>query len=327
LEILMLERLVPEAQAWLAARHQLACRPELADDLPALRKQLYNVQSAVLPPKVALTRELLDFAPVLRAVARTHDDTEDTDLEACRDRRVRVIVASNAHVRANAEFLLASLLSLFRRGIGGDRAGGNAPGRELHRSVVGLLGLAPTAHALSLMLEALGAKLIGYDPAVQQTASTWQGLRVQPVSLQELVARSDAVAVQVLYAPRYQGLIDDQVLAPCKPGQVWVSTTRCSLFEPQALAQALTDGRIEAALLDNAERGFAAPGSPLHGLPNLLLTPRLGSHTRESRARASWYVARRLHDTLSRPRSGTSEFDQLISAPIGLDADSGYGKR
>jgi D-3-phosphoglycerate dehydrogenase len=81
-------------------------------------------------------------------------------------------------------------------------------------------------------------------------------------------------------------------------------------------------------MLDGAEAGFASKGSPLHEAANLFLTPRLGSHTRESRLRASWYVAHRLHETLSSSR--TSTLDQPPSAPMGLHAagdrhDSGGG--
>jgi len=322
LEILLLERLVPEAQAWLEARHQVAYRPELAQDPIALRKQLYNVRALVLPRKLAVTREFLDFAPVLRALARMHEGTDNTDLEACRERRIRVLQAVNAHVRSNAEYLLASLLLLYRRAIGsalkGDR---NAPatlGRELHGSTVGILGLAPSAHALAMMLDALGAKLIGYDPAVHNSASTWQRLRIQPVGLQELMAHADAVTVQVLYASRYRGFVNDKVLAHCKPGQLWVGTTRSDLFDAEALGRALADGRIGAAMLDGAEAGFAASGTPLHGQRNLHLTPRLGSYTRESRVRASWYVAQRLHETLTSPRH--SGFDSILSGAMGLDS-------
>mgnify|MGYP001627290539 CR=1 FL=1 len=321
MEILLLERLVPEAHAWLEARHQVAYRPELAADPAALRKQLYNVQALVLPRKIAVTREFLDFAPVLRAVARMHVGTDNTDLEACRERRVRVLQAINAHVRSNAEFMLASLLLLYRRGIGatlrGERHAPGTVGREIHGSTVGILGLAPSAHALAIMLDALGAKLIGYDPAVHGTASIWQRLKIQPVTLPELLAQSDSVAVQVLYASRYQHFVNANVLAHCKPGQVWVGTTRSALFEPDALAAALKDGRIEAAILDGAENGFASRGGPLHELSNLYLTPRLGSLTRESRQRASWYVAQRLHETLAAPRN--SGFDTILSAPMGLD--------
>lgn len=317
MDILLVERLVPEALAWLQERHSIDPRPELASDPSALRKAIYNTQAVVLPRKVVVTQEFLDFAPRLRAVARMHVGTDNTDLEACRERDVRVIHASTANVRSNAEYLLAAILSLYRRGIGsalaGDRHAELRVGRELHNSTVGILGLAPTAHTLALMLHSLGVKLIGYDPAVHHTAPIWNRLHIQPVGLQELMAQSDAVSVQVMYASRYQGFINDKLLAYCKPGQVWVGISRSQLFDPGAFARALGDGRIDAAMLDGAETGFASKGSPLHECDNLFLTPRLGSHTREARLRASWYVAHRLHETLSAPKSGGFE-----SVPTGM---------
>lgn len=323
MDILLLERLVPEALTWLEARHSVETRPELAADASALRKAVYKAHAVVLPRKVVVTSEFLDFAPLLKCVARMHVGTDNTDLEACRERRIRVIQASTANVRANAEYLLASLLLLLRRGIGasliGDRHADIRLGRELNGSIVGIFGLAPTAHTLALMLHGLGAKLIGYDPAVHHTAPIWARLQVQPVSLQELMAHSDAVSVQVMYASRYQGFINDKMLAHCKPGQLWVGISRSQLFDARALAQALLDGRIEACMLDGAEAGFASKGTPLHEVTNLFLTPRLGSHTRESRLRASWYVAHRVHESLTSPRLGS--LHQVPSAPMGLEMD------
>ncbi|GAB3768664.1 hypothetical protein GCM10028796_32560 [Ramlibacter monticola] len=323
MEILLLERLAPDAQAWLQARHRVGFRPELAEDAGALRRELYNVQALVLPRKIVVTREMLDFSPVLRAVARLHVGTENTDLEACRDHRIRVIQGRHAHVRSNAEYLLASLLLLMRRGIGaalkGERDAPPLMGRELHGSVVGILGLAPAAHALAMMLHGLGARLIGYDPAVHHTASVWHRLHIEPVGLQEMLSMADAVSVQVLYASRFQGFLNEKVLAHCKPGQLWVATTRSRIFDPNAFAQALKDGRIEAAMLDGAEAGFAGKGTPLADLPNLYLTPRIGSLTHESRLRASWYVAQKLHETLTTPRS--TGLDTILSGPVPLDDD------
>ena len=89
-----------------------------------------------------------------------------------------------------------------------------------------------------------------------------------------------------------------------------------ALFDPKALAKALTDGRIEACMLDGAAPGFAAPGTPLHELKNLFLTPRLGSQTRESRQRASWYVVHRIHETLTAPKGS---LDSIYSGPVDLD--------
>jgi phosphoglycerate dehydrogenase-like enzyme len=324
-DILLLERLVPEALAWLEARHSVETRPELAGDPSALRKAVYKAQAVVLPRKIQVTREFLDFAPLLKAVARMHVGTDNTDLEACRERKVRVIQATTANVRSNAEYLLGSLLLLYRRGIGssliGDRHADIRIGRELNGSVVGIFGLAPTAHTLALMLHSLGAKLVGYDPAVHHTAPIWSRLSIQPLSLSEMLSQADAISVQMMYASRYEGFINHKVLAHCKPGQVWVGTSRSHLFDVEALAAALTDGRIEACMLDGAEAGFASKGTPLHELNNLFLTPRIGSHTRESRLRASWYVAHRVHETLAAPR--VSGLDQLSSGSAPLESGEG----
>jgi len=320
LEILLVEELAPEAREWLAERHAVEYRPDLVNDPSALRKSVYKTRALVLPRKLPVNREFLDFAPLLNAVARLHVSTDNTDLEACRDRRVRVIQPSTASVRSNAEYLLGALLLLMRQGIGLSFAGQrHAPpliGQELTGSLIGMLGLAPTAHTFTGMLRALGVKMIGYDPAVHHTAPIWQRLQVQPVSARELMAHADAVCVTVLYASRYRGLINEQMLAHCKPGQIWVGTTRSQLFDAQALSEALQDGRIHACMLDGAEEGFASKGTPLHALDNLYLTPRLGAHTHQARLRASWYVAHRIHETLTLPRS--TGFDEIRSVPAPL---------
>lgn len=297
--------MVPEALAWLRQRHPVAVRPELGADPGALRRALYNTRALLLPRKVVVTREMLDFAPVLRAVARLHGGSDNTDLEACRERGVHVIETSAAGVRANAEFLLASLLMLLRRGmalsLAGQRHAEAALGRELNGSVVGLVGLGPVAHVLAPMLRGLGARLVGYDPAQPAGAPVWERLKVRAVSLPQLLAQADAVSVQVRFAARDQGFFNDAVLAHCRPGQLWVGLSRSSLFEAHALARALTDGRIEACVLDGAEAGFASRGSPLHEAQNLHLTPRLGTYTRQAQARAGWLVARGMHEALARP--------------------------
>ena len=70
------------------------------------------------------------------------------------------------------------------------------------------------------------------------------------------------------------------------------------------LVGGLRDGRIEACILDGAEVNFTGEGSPLNGLKNLFITPRLGSHTREARLRSSWYVAYRMHEAISADQRG-----------------------
>lgn len=313
--------------AWLEARHGVESCVDVGDDPQAIRKLIYRAEGLVLPRKTVVTRDFLDFAPRLKAIARLHGGTDNTDLEACRERGVRVIHASTANVRANAEYLLGALLMLYRRGIvstlAGDRHAEPRLGRELYGSTVGLLGLAPTAHTLAGLLTAMGVRVVGYDPAIHHTAPIWRQLRVQPLPLTDMLAQADAVSVQVIYASRFKGFIGEKLLEHCKPGQLWVGISRSSLFDPQALADALGDGRISAAVLDGAEAGFASRGSPLHDCENLFLTPRLGSHTRESRQRASWYVVHRMHETLSAPRPSGYQSDFAPSASFDVSGEIG----
>jgi D-3-phosphoglycerate dehydrogenase len=320
-DILLLDALVPEAMAWLETRHGVQYRPELADDMVALRKAAYKSRGIVFPRQTVVTREFLDFMPKLKAVGRLHVGTDNTDLEACRERGIKVIHASSANVRSNAEYLLSSLLLLYRRGVVSALMGRRHPstqmGRELHGNTVGILGLAPTAHTLAGMLTGLGVRLIGYDPAVHHTAPIWERLRIQPVTLTELVSQADAVSVQMLYAERFRSFVNDKLLAACKHGQLWVGISRSALFDETALAAALCDGRIEACILDGSESNFTAADSPVQGLKNLFITPRLGSHTREARLRSSWFVAHRMHEAIlaGQPRGP----DSVTSAPMDFE--------
>lgn len=320
MDILLLDALVPEAMAWLETRHSVEYRPEFIDDLVSLRQAAYKTKGIVFPRQTVVTREFLDFLPKLKAVGRLHVGTDNTDLEACKERDIKVIHASSANVRSNAEYLLSCLLVLYRRGVVSALMGRRHPsaqmGRELSGSTVGILGLAPTAHTLAGMLNSLGVRLIGYDPAVHHTAPIWERLRIQPVTLPELMGQADAVSVQMLYASRFRGFVNSKLLAACKRNQLWVGISRSELFDAGALAAALSDGRIEACILDGADASFLGDESPLKGLKNLFITPRLGSHTREARLRSSWYVVHRMHEAIGPHTSGV---DQLPCAPMDLD--------
>ena len=167
MEVLLVDPLVPEAMTWLQERHEVSFKPELADDPIELRKHTYKTRAIVLPPHVVVSKEFLDFSPKLQVVARMQVSSDNTDLDACARRNVRVVQARSATVRSNAEYLLYGLLMLYRRGMVSALLGRKLSqvrmGRELAGSTVGLLGLAPVAHTLAPMLKSLGVRLLGYD--------------------------------------------------------------------------------------------------------------------------------------------------------------------
>ena len=150
--------------AWLEARHSVLYRPQLALDERALRHSTDRVRAIVVPSRVAINQDFLDFAPVLEVVARLQVGTDNIDLESCRDRGIKVLQARSANFRANAEFLVGALLLLYRQNmlsalvskpvppsVLGARTVPNEVSkytpldREINGSTIGLLGIGPAA--------------------------------------------------------------------------------------------------------------------------------------------------------------------------------------
>lgn len=320
MEIVLLEDLAVDARQWLAARHQVDFRPELQHDPLALRRRLYKTEALVVPPSLRITSELLDFAPKLVVIGRIYEGADNIDFEACQRRRVRVVQASTATARATAEFMLGSLLSLFRPRAYASANGASVPpmrpGREINDSVIGLFGLSPPAQMLAPMLLAMGARVVGYEPALHRSSELWSRLGVQPLAINDMLQTADAVAMQIVYVSRYHGLVGERLLSACKPGQLWACASRASIFDLQALAQTLRSGRIAALNLDSDDPVLANPENPLQGLPNLQITARVAPRTQESWLRGSWFLADRLHETLQTITRNDAWGGGVVSAPI-----------
>jgi (S)-sulfolactate dehydrogenase len=72
------------------------------------------------------------------------------------------------------------------------------------------------------------------------------------------------------------------------------------VVDETALAAALREGRLAGAMLDVFEQEPLAAGSPLAGIPNLVLTPHIAGVTRESNVRVSSVTARNVRAVLER---------------------------
>ena len=312
MDILIVEPLEPEALEWLSVRHSVRYAPELADDPRLFRQMLYSVRSLIIPPSVALDAFTVQSAPMLRAVGRLSSGAENIDVEACTRAGIEVVRPLTASATAEAEFLIGALLQLLRRvPVVNDE--GLLVGRELGACTIGVVGLTATAKPLIPLLNAFGARVVGYDPALHANDAAWPRAGIQPVGLRDLFECSDGVCVLLTYYTRYRGLLGERFLEQCKANQVLVSLAHSSLFDERALAQALGAGRMAAAWFDSMEPGMLGPGRPLHPLIDALqITPRVAGTTRESRQRSAWAVARRIHELLAR---GTPRGDFNSTTP------------
>jgi D-3-phosphoglycerate dehydrogenase / 2-oxoglutarate reductase len=293
MDVLIVESIEPEVLHWLEARHSTRYAPQLERDPFALRQALFNARALLMPSSVALDAQALHFAPVLRAVGCLGAGVENLDLSACARKGIEVVRTGSASAAAEAEFAIGAMLQLLRR-VPVRANDGQLVGRELGGTSVGLLGMSSAARPLAGLLEAFGARVLGYDPALHRSDGMWARWKIEPTGLRELFESSDVVCVLLSYFTRYKGLLGER-----QPGQVLVNLARSSLFDEHALAEVLNSGRMAAAWFDSVEPGLLEPGRPLFTVANFQATPRVAGVTREARVRGAWAVARRIDEILS----------------------------
>ena len=99
---------------------------------------------------------------------------------------------------------------------------------------------------------------------------------LQKVSLETLLAESDAIVLAPSLNPTSRNIINRETLAQVKPGVTLVNIARGGLVDESALAEALKDGRVGYAALDvRADEPPNPDNDPLTGLPNLIVTPHI----------------------------------------------------
>ena len=298
MDVLIVDTVEPEVLGWLAARHSVHSDPSLARNPAALRRELADARAVIVPASVTLDAQALRQASRLRCIGRLSPNVDNIDVASCSAHGIEIVRPSSAATVAEAEFAVGALLQMLRR-VPVISPDGLLVGRELGGSMVGIIGLNSTAHALAELLRAFGSRVVGYDPGLHATDPMWARVKVAPMGLRELMQQCDAVVVLLNYFSRYRGLLGERYLLDCHPDQVLVNLSSALILEENALAESLTSGRMAAAWLDSVEPGMIGPGRPLHHIDSLQITPRVSSTTLESHLRAAWDVARRLDDVLS----------------------------
>jgi D-3-phosphoglycerate dehydrogenase len=261
--------------------------------LPALR----DADAILIRSATTIDAEALSAAPVLKVVARAGIGLDNVDVPAATARGVLVVNAPQSNIVTAAEHALALLLAVARNIPAADaslRAGewkrSRYTGVELADKTVGVVGLGRIGQLFAARVAAFGTVVIAYDPYLQPVRAAAMG--VQLVDLATLLATSDVISIHLPRNPETLGLIGAAELATVKPGVLIVNAARGGLIDEQALADALTDGRVAGAGIDVYVKEPLPADSPLRSAPNTVLTPHLGASTTEAQDKAGIAVAR-----------------------------------
>lgn len=285
----------------LQARFDVDYRPRLVDDLAALEAALPRADAWIVRNRTPVRGALLRAAARVRVVGRLGIGLDNIDVAECAARRIEVIPATGANAESVAEYVVTAALMLLRGAYFSTRAveAGTWPrqtlsqGREAAGKVIGIVGYGSIGQLTARKAEALGMKVVSYDPLVASPSQR---------TLDALLAESDVVSLHIPLTPQTRGLLSRERLSLMRRDAVLVNTARGGIVDEAALASMLRDGRLGGAALDVFEHEPLGAGSPLVGAPRLLLTPHIAGVTLESNERVSALIAERVADALGRTR-------------------------
>lgn len=227
---------------------------------------------------------LMDAAPRLRIIAKHGVGVDNIDVAAATARGIVVTTAPSANDQAVADLTLALLLSLLRR-IPEANASVKAGrwerflGCGLSGKVMGILGLGRIGQNVARRAKGFGVELIGVDPLWPEEAARDIGIRrVEP---NELFAQADIISLHAPLTPETTGLIGEAAIAAMKPGVWIVNTSRGKVVDEKVMYEALRSGHVAGYATDVFE-SEPPVGNLLLALPNVVATPHMGTHTRES---------------------------------------------
>ena len=261
-----------------------------------------------------VTREMIMSAPHLQLVANFGVGFNNIDLDACRERGIRVTNTPQPVIEPTAELAFALMHDVARRTAEFDRklrAGKAEPfgvmnnlSHSLYGKTLGIIGMGRIGQALARRAVASGMRIVYHNrrpiddrvdinQQLQQLyPTTLRGnqhpatLNEQPiiryVSKEELLMEADFVSLNLPYTPEVKHLIGEKELKMMKRSAYLINTARGAHVDEEALVKALKEGEIAGAAMDVYEHEPQIHPELLT-LDNVVLSPHTGTGTWEGR--------------------------------------------
>lgn len=299
--------LAPQAVKLLEG-HELvyAGKTPTEDDLLALCRAHDPVAIIVRYGKVGAA--VMDAAPSLKVISKHGSGTDTIDKVAAQARGIEVVAAVGANAAAVAEQALALLLACAKSVVPLDaRMHAGHWDKATHKSLelggrtIGLIGLGAIGLRFARMVDALGMRVLGFDPYAKNLPA-----HVQAADLATIWAESDVVSLHCPLTDENRGLLNADTLARCKRGVIVVNTARGGLIDEEALLAAVRSGQVFMAGLDSFAVEPMTAGHPFQGEKNIVLSPHIGGVTSDAYVNMGVGAAKNLLQVLERQTAASS---------------------
>jgi len=282
--------------------------------LERLPRDRYEVASEIQHPDAVLLRSFgmheWEIPATLKAVGRAGAGVNNIPVDKMTARGIPVFNAPGANANAVKELVLASLLiasrNLFRawdyaRKLQGTDAeiskqveSGKKQfvGSELVDRTLGVIGLGAIGVKVANAAQALGMKVVGFDPHIT-VRNAWQlSAHVkQASSVEDVLSQSEFVTLHVPLSDATRNTISADRLVAARKGLTILNFSRAGIIDDQAVCEALKAGKVKAYISD-----FAS--NLLLQQERVIVLPHLGASTEEAEENCAIMVADQVRDYL-----------------------------
>ncbi|OGI19096.1 MAG: phosphoglycerate dehydrogenase [Candidatus Melainabacteria bacterium RIFCSPHIGHO2_02_FULL_34_12] len=270
-----------------------------------LKKKIKDYDALLVRSQTKVTKEVIDAcSSKMKIIGRAGVGVDNIDLEAATQKGIIVVNSPEGNTTAAAEHTIAMMMSLARQIPPADTSmkkhewkRSDFMGFEVFNKTLGIVGLGKIGTRVGKIAQAIGMKIIAYDPFV--SAELAAQLRFTLVPLDEIWQKSDIITFHVPKTPETTNLLNKETLKKCKKGVRIVNCARGGIIDEIALSEAIKSGHVAGAAFDvfNEE---PVKDSPLLDFGNkVVLTPHLGASTEEAQLNVALDVAEQIRDVLT----------------------------
>ena len=171
-------------------------------------------------------------------------------------------------------------------------------GNELSGKTIGIVGLGAIGSMLAQASQALGMKIVGFDPHIS-IDSAWRLPREveKAETLEDLLKKSDYVSLHVPLVEATKNLINADNLKYFKSGSRLINLSRGGIVNSNDVIQALENGNLSKFVTD-----FPTPELIARSAKNsdVILLPHIGASTKEAEVNCAVMAANQIANFLQR---------------------------
>lgn len=236
-----------------------------------------------------INEELLSYAPNLRVIAQTSVGYDNVDIDACTKYSIPFGNTPGVLVEATADLTFALVLASARRIHEGwvlvregkwTKESNLSLGVDLYGKTIGIVGMGSIGSSVAKRAQASGMEVIYYNRTRRPEE---RELGARYVSFDALLEQSDFIVVLVPLSEETHHLFSKEQFAKMKSTAYFINAARGGVVDTNALYEALVKKEIAYAALDVTDPEPIQTDHPLLSLPNILITPHIGSATTETR--------------------------------------------